>query len=79
MKRVVTFLVLRIVSLALLSPAALFGQNGFLIITPGRTTMLIGESRTFRLVDQNGHMQHDVTWSDSDDGAFDVGKGDEQR
>jgi hypothetical protein len=39
--------------------------------------MLIGESRTFRLVDQAGHMQRDTTWSVSDDRAFDVSKGDE--
>lgn len=77
MRRLVTLLVSRIVPFALLSPLALFAQSGSLIITPGKTTMLVGESRTFRLVDQDGHMQRDVTWSVSDDGAFDVGKGDE--
>jgi hypothetical protein len=77
MRRLAASIVFRIVPLALLYPVALSGQGSFLIITPSKTTMLIGESRTFRLVDQNGHMQHDVTWSVSDDGAFDVGKGDE--
>jgi hypothetical protein len=40
MRRPVTFFVSRIIPLVLLSPAALFGQSSFLIITPGKTTPL---------------------------------------
>ena len=50
MNRLATFLVLQILPLALLYPIALFGQSTSLIITPSRTTMLISESRVFRLV-----------------------------
>ena len=77
MNRLATFLVLRILPLALLYPIALFGQSTSLIITPSRTTMLISESRVFRLVDQNGHQQHHVIWTVSDDSAFDLGSDDE--
>jgi hypothetical protein len=40
MRRLVTFLVSRSIPLAPLSPAALFGQSSFPIITPGKTTPL---------------------------------------
>jgi hypothetical protein len=39
--------------------------------------MLIGESRSFRMVDQNGQAQHKVTWTLSDAGAFASTEGDE--
>ena len=39
--------------------------------------MLIGESRTFRLVDPNGHMQHHVSWNISDRGSSQADEGDE--
>lgn len=47
------------------------------LITPDTTTMLIGESRPFRMVDQNGHAQRGVTWIISDAGAFQSSGGDE--
>ena len=31
-------------------------------ITPDKTTMAIGESRSFRMVDENGQAQHKVRW-----------------
>lgn len=31
-------------------------------ITPDKTTMAIGESRSFRMVDENGQAQHKVKW-----------------
>jgi hypothetical protein len=46
-------------------------------ITPDRTTMLVGETRDFRMVDENGQGQRGVTWSLSDATAFDSLVGDE--
>ena len=62
---------------ALLWAAALWGQSAFVTITPGTATMLVGESRPFRLVDQNGRTQRDVSWTISDPGALQAEKGDE--
>jgi hypothetical protein len=46
-------------------------------ITPDKTTMLIGESRAFRMVDQNGRAQQKVTWTISNVDAFQSIEGDE--
>jgi hypothetical protein len=64
--------------LSLLWAVALFGHgpNSYQI-TPDKTTMLIGESRSFRMVDQNGQAQHKVAWTLSDAGAFASTEGDE--
>ena len=32
-------------------------------ITPDKTTMAVGESRSFRMVDENGEAQHKVRWT----------------
>jgi hypothetical protein len=47
------------------------------IITPEKVTMLVGESRPFRLVDEKGTMQHDVSWTVSDPDDFQTQTGDE--
>ncbi len=39
--------------------------------------MLVGESQSFRVVDESGQMQHRVTWSISDTDAFMVSEADE--
>jgi len=39
--------------------------------------MLVGESRPFRLVDQNGRTQHDVSWTISNPAALQAEKNDE--
>lgn len=58
--------------------AALRAQSSsYIMVSPAKVTLLIGESKTFRLVDQNGHMQHSVYWDISDSGAFQVDEGDE--
>ena len=63
---------------ALLWAIALWGQSTpFVAITPSTATMLVGESRPFRLVDQNGRTQRNVSWTISDPGAFEADKGDE--
>lgn len=63
---------------ALCFASALWGQSGsFVAITPGSATMLVGESRPFRLVDQNGRAQPNVSWTISDPAALQVQKGDE--
>jgi len=68
----------RIVGLAALFwAAALWGQSAFVTITPSAATMLVGESRPFRLVDQNGRTQRNVSWTISDPGALQADKGDE--
>jgi hypothetical protein len=46
-------------------------------ITPNQVTMRLGESRTFRMVNQSGQAQHKVTWTLSDAAAFDSTQGDE--
>jgi len=62
----------------LLWAGPLFGQmpNSYQI-TPDKTTMLVGETRRFRMVDQNGQAQHKVTWTISDASAFQSVEGDE--
>jgi hypothetical protein len=78
MKGIAGFLLQRVTCLALLWAVALPGQSSsFAVITPAKATLLIGDSRSFRLVDQNGHMQRDVSWSISDPGSFQVDQGDE--
>jgi hypothetical protein len=49
----------------------------FLAVSPAKVTLTVGESRSFRLVDQNGRMQHDVEWSISIPEDFTVQEGDE--
>jgi hypothetical protein len=49
--------------------------SNFVSISPEKVTMLVGETRSFRLVDQNGRMQTDVSWSVSDSAALDVQQG----
>jgi hypothetical protein len=46
-------------------------------IRPDKTTMAIGESRSFRMVDGNGQAQHKVRWTLSDVDAFQETEGDE--
>lgn len=46
-------------------------------ITPDKATMLVGEVRRFRMVDQNGQAQLKVTWTISDASAFQSIEGDE--
>lgn len=38
----------------------------FVVITPHAATMTVGDSRSFRLVNQDGHKEHNVSWSASD-------------
>jgi hypothetical protein len=62
----------------LLLPNVVLAQSSsFVLITPDTVNMVIGESRTFRLVDQNGRMQGNVAWTISDRGAFQVDEGEE--
>jgi hypothetical protein len=49
----------------------------FLAVSPAKVTLTVGESRSFRLVDQNGRMQHDVEWSISIPEDFTIQAGDE--
>ncbi len=68
----------RIVGLAALFwAAALWGQSAFVAITPSTATMLVGESRPFRLVDQNGRTLRNVSWTVSDPAALQAEQGDE--
>jgi hypothetical protein len=46
-------------------------------IAPDKTTMLVGEMRVFRMVDQNGRTQRNVTWSISNTEAFQSLQGDQ--
>jgi hypothetical protein len=63
----------RIIALPLLLVlgTASHGQSShFVVITPEKATLLVGESRRFRLVDQDGQMQKEPSWSVSDDEAL---------
>jgi hypothetical protein len=46
-------------------------------ITPDKTTMAVGESRSFRMVDENGEAQHNVRWTLSGSEASQETEGDE--
>ena len=73
------FLALRILSLGLAFwVAGLNAQTPNLYrITPESVTILVGDSRPFRMVDRNGRGQHDVTWEVSDSYALEISAGDE--
>jgi hypothetical protein len=59
-------------------PTACWAQSSsFVAITPQSATLLPGESRSFRLVDQNGRLQHNVTWTVSDPEGLEASPGDE--
>jgi hypothetical protein len=80
MKRIIGFLLPRILCLAMLllwSVALHAGVPDSYHITPDKTTMLIGDMRPFRMVDQNGRLQHKVIWTLSDADAFEVFDGDQ--
>jgi len=64
-------------ALALAWATVLLAQSSFVVITPEKVTLLVGESKTFRLVDQNGRIQRGASWSLSDIDAFDVDQADE--
>src|ERR1700722_367163 len=49
----------------------------FVAVSPAQVTLTVGESRSFRPVDQDGHMQHDVEWSISLPEDFTMQPGDE--
>jgi hypothetical protein len=75
-----SFLTARVVRLAalLLWAGTLRGQSSsFVVVTPQSATLLVGDSRSFRLVDQNGQPQRNVTWTISDPGALEPTPGDE--
>lgn len=60
------------------STIAFWGQNAtFVTITPRSATMVVGDSQPFRLIDQDGRKQHDVSWSVSDPAALQALNGDE--
>jgi hypothetical protein len=65
------------VGVLMLSAALGFAQSSFVTITPHTVTMNVGESRPFRMVDQDGQKQTNVAWSVSDAKALDASDGDE--
>ncbi len=72
MSRVACFVLL------LVWAAALPGQSSsFVVVTPQNATLVVGESRSFRLVDQNGQLQGNVTWTVSDPDALQANGGDQ--
>jgi predicted lipoprotein with Yx(FWY)xxD motif len=65
-------------TLLILSAAPLSGQSpDSYRITPNMVTMRVGDQRNFRMVDQNGRVQQNVTWTLSDAGAFESTQGGE--
>jgi hypothetical protein len=57
---------------------SLAGQNTpFVAITPHTVTLTVGDSRPFRLVNQEGKIQHNVSWSVSDSDALQLQGSDE--
>ena len=66
------------IAMLLIASGAVFGAKpNTYQITPDKTTMAIGESRSFRMVDDNGQAQHRVRWTLSDASAFEETEGDE--
>ena len=56
----------------------LFAQPApFMAISPGTATILVGQTRRFRAVDEQGRTQHNVHWMISDPAAFSSEQGDE--
>jgi hypothetical protein len=49
----------------------------FVRITPSRVTLLVGQSASFRVIDQAGHMVSHIAWHVSDPDAFWTRDGDE--
>jgi len=68
--------VTRCLLLCLFASAPLLSQDSYRI-TPNFVTLRIGEQRNFRMVDQRGRVQQNVTWTISDAGAFSSTQGDE--
>src|ERR1700691_4178006 len=65
-------------ALLLLWAVPLPGQSSsFVVVTPQSATLLVGEYRSFRLADQNGQLQRNVTWTVSEPGALQANAGDE--
>jgi len=78
MKIRVRFVLPGVLCCAVLLAVAVRGQQPtFVMITPEKATMLVGETREFRLVDQKGQMQRYVVWDVSDSSALELGKGDQ--
>jgi hypothetical protein len=80
MKRMGSFFLPRMLCFLVLfvCAASLAAQSSsFVVITPKSATLLVGDSRPFRLVDQNGQRQRNVTWTVSDPNALQANGGDE--
>jgi hypothetical protein len=71
--------VLGAICLMLVSGSAPLGAQAplFVRITPASVTLLVGQSASFRVVDQAGHMVNHIAWHVSDPDAFWTRDGDE--
>lgn len=58
-------------------PILLAQDTQYVAVNPGIANLVIGQSQRFRIVDQNGRMQRNVSWTISDREAFAVEEGDE--
>ena len=58
-----------LISVSMLSASGAAQEVPALSISPGRVTMLQGETRTFRAVGKDGRIRHNVRWSISPDHA----------
>ena len=56
---------------------ALCPQSYYVVVSPSSATLTVGESRTFRLADNGGHVIKNVDWSALDPGVVEV-SGDEE-
>jgi hypothetical protein len=63
MSETVRTALLMAMSVSTLLRLAFAEQPPALLVVPSHATMLVGEDRTFRAVDQNGRIQHNVRWS----------------
>jgi hypothetical protein len=67
-----------LLSVLLLAAGTAFGARpNTYQITPDKSTMTLGESRSFRMVDENGQAQHKVKWTLSNAGDSQEIEGDE--
>jgi hypothetical protein len=61
-----------LLSAAVLARCASAQTPETLTVSPGKATMLVGETRTFRAVGKDGRIRHDVRWSISPDHAASI-------
>lgn len=72
-----SFPTVQVLLIAMMAVSAAPAQTAYVVITPHVATMTVGDSRPFRLVNQDGQKQSDVSWSVSDPKALELSSDDD--